>query len=61
MTFLSKLFAIRNNDIRNKQNYFNMDFWSITIPIPVNQAKCNRANFRLLFTETAFHWSSERL
>lgn len=63
MTSLSKLFALRNNDVRDKQSYFNVHFNSIIVPIPINQTKCNRAafNFGLLFIETAFYWSSEHL
>lgn len=61
MTSLPKLFALRNNDVRDKHSYFNVRFNSIIVPTPINQTKCNRANFRLLFIETASYWSSERL
>lgn len=54
MSFLSKLLALRNNDVRDQQSDFNMHLNSITVPIPRNQTKCNGANFALLFTASCF-------
>ena len=61
MSFLSKLSALRNNDVRDQQSDFNMRLNSLIVSIPRNQTKRNRANFALLFTENCFYWSSEYL